>query len=146
MASIIDITTDNLPLDVEAGQEGRLPGGEIIKAYEHPKGGVFWRRSNGHMLPGQPSLARGVGRKRNELAGRFIDDLFKDWKNHGEEVFEDCRKSHPHQYLKVVASLIPKELKVNHDVGDTFITLLKEMSRKREDSLARIVDVTPAKE
>ncbi len=99
MASIINIDIEALPLDVEAGQQGRLPGGEIVKAFSHPKGGVFWRRSNGHMLPGQPSLARGVGRKRNELAGRFIDDLFKDWKGHGEQVFADCRKSHPHMYL-----------------------------------------------
>lgn len=142
----IDIDINNLPQDVEAGQEGRLPGGELVTAHSHPtNGGVIWRRANGHLLPGQ-GLAEGMGRKRKEVAGRFMEDLCEDWQEHGKQVFADCREKHPHMYLKVVASLIPKHTKISHDVGDTFIDLLKEMNRHRKDRQGALVDVTPTEE
>ena len=49
---------------------------------------------------------------RSKLGEEFVQDLLADWKEHGAKVIIDVREDKPDQYLKVVASILPKELNV----------------------------------
>ena len=59
--------------------------------------------------PGNPGRPKG---SRNKLGEAFIQALHADFEEHGVAVIEEVRKDKPHEYLKVVASLLPKELKI----------------------------------
>lgn len=50
---------------------------------------------------------------RNKLGEAFLSDLQADWEEHGIETITRVREEKPDQYLKVVASILPKELNVN---------------------------------
>jgi hypothetical protein len=56
------------------------------------------------------------GRKpgsRNKLGEQFIADLYDDWKEHGVTAIQAVRKDKPDAYLKVIASILPKDVNVN---------------------------------
>ena len=55
---------------------------------------------------------RGKG-SRNKLGEAFLLDMVKDWEKHGVKVIEDVRIDKPDVYLKVVASILPKETNLN---------------------------------
>jgi hypothetical protein len=54
--------------------------------------------------PGRPKGAR------NKLGEAFLADLLANWEKHGVETIEAVRAEKPDQYLKVVASILPREL------------------------------------
>ena len=73
--------------------------------------------------PGQSGNPAGRPRgSRNRLGEAFVDDLFADWKENGSQVIVAVRKADPSTYLRVVASILPKELSVTKatldDVSD----------------------------
>jgi DUF1009 family protein len=72
--------------------------------------------------PGQSGNPGGkpVG-ARNGLNTSFLNALSKDFEAHGAKAIQDCREQDPSAYVKVVASLLPKEV----DLG---INRLEEMS------------------
>lgn len=49
---------------------------------------------------------------RNKLGEQFVADIYADWQKHGVATIELVREKKPDAYLKVVASLLPKELNV----------------------------------
>lgn len=58
----------------------------------------------------------GGGRKkgaRNKLGEAFIQALHDSFEAHGPETIETVRTEKPDQYLKVIASLLPKEMNLN---------------------------------
>lgn len=59
---------------------------------------------------------------RNKLGEAFIKALNEDFEKHGVSAVERVRDEKPDQYLKVIASLLPKEI----DVGENFASALKE--------------------
>lgn len=63
--------------------------------------------------PGQSGnpLGRPKG-ARSKLGEAFLEDMLTDWSAHGKAVIEAVRADKPDQYLKVVASILPKELNV----------------------------------
>lgn len=63
--------------------------------------------------PGQSGNPAGRPRgSRNKLGEAFIQALYDDFTQHGVEVIEKVREDKPDQYLKVVASILPKEFHV----------------------------------
>ena len=57
----------------------------------------------------------GPGRQqgsRNKLGEQFIADLYADWQQHGMAALAAAREQKPADYLKVVASILPKDIKV----------------------------------
>lgn len=50
---------------------------------------------------------------RNALGEAFIEAMQADFEEHGVAVIAAVRMEKPDQYLKVVASILPKELNVN---------------------------------
>jgi hypothetical protein len=60
--------------------------------------------------PGGPGRPKGA---KNRLGERYLCDLEEAWKEHGAEVIRSVIESDPATFLKVVASLVPKELLLN---------------------------------
>jgi hypothetical protein len=57
---------------------------------------------------------------RNKLGEAFVSALHADFQEHGVDVIARVRLEKPDQYLKVVASLLPKEIKIEavNDLSD----------------------------
>ncbi len=51
---------------------------------------------------------------RNRLQGAFINALADDFDKHGKTAIVTMRENDPGGYVRAVASLMPKELKVEH--------------------------------
>jgi hypothetical protein len=49
---------------------------------------------------------------KHRLAESFIAALYADWNEHGVAAIEKVRLERPADYLKIIASIIPKELHV----------------------------------
>jgi hypothetical protein len=61
--------------------------------------------------PGQSGNRKGRPKgARNKLSEDFVADLQADWKAHGVGALERVRKDRPEAYLKVVASLVPRQI------------------------------------
>jgi hypothetical protein len=65
------------------------------------------RKPNGQFLPGVGGRKPG---SRNLLQADFIRTLAEAYQEHGEGALRICAKEDPVQFLKIVASLMPKEL------------------------------------
>jgi hypothetical protein len=68
--------------------------------------------TTGRFLPGNsggPGKPKGA---RNKLGEEFIQALHEDFQSHGVAAIQAVRTERPHEYVKVIASLLPKELKV----------------------------------
>lgn len=60
--------------------------------------------------PGNPGRPKG---SRNKLGEDFIAALHDDFQAHGKAAIVKVRDEKPDQYLKVIASIVPKDLNVN---------------------------------
>lgn len=80
-----------------------------------PRKNAANRREDG--LPvGIPFKVGNQGRPkgaRNKLGEAFIEDMLADWEANGPAVIREVREKKPDAYLKVVASILPKDLNVN---------------------------------
>src|SRR5262245_6372969 len=88
-------------------------------------------------MPPPPSHGRPRG-SRNRLRGGFLADLAADWEAHGAEVIRIVRMEEPATYLKIVASLMPREMTIESvvtDMRDDELDELIEVLRERHDSL-----------
>jgi hypothetical protein len=68
-----------------------------------------------------PLLFLGRGRpkgSRNKLGEAFLGDLYADWVENGVAVIQKVRETCPDVYLKVVASIVPKQLEIERDPFD----------------------------
>ena len=65
--------------------------------------------------PGHQS--RGGRRKgsRDKIETKMLEAIQKDFEEHGEEAIKICRMERPTEYLKLVASLLPKEVEASID-------------------------------
>ena len=62
---------------------------------------------------GNPA-GRGIG-SRNKLNEKFITALHDDFVQHGVKVIETVRENRPEIYLKVIASILPRQLSVRSE-------------------------------
>ena len=72
---------------------------------------------------------------RNKLSEAFLEALHDDFLEHGASVICRVRKDKPEQYLKVIASILPRDLNLN-------VNPIREMSD--EELLERIRDLDRA--
>lgn len=64
--------------------------------------------------PGQSGNPAGRPKgSRNKLGEAFVSALHEDFSEHGVKAIEQVRQEKPDQYLKVIASILPKDLNVN---------------------------------
>lgn len=103
--------------------------------------------------PGQSGNAAGrpIG-SRNRLADAFLQALHTSFEQRGIEAIERVIAEEPAQYLKVIASLMPKELKVanaeldglsDDDVNELVNHVRTE--RVRQDRIQRASEQEPMK-
>ena len=72
-------------------------------------------------LFGPGNRANPAGRpkgSRNKLGEAFIAALHDDFRAHGVQAIETVRTERPHEYLKVVASILPKQIEVKEGAFD----------------------------
>jgi hypothetical protein len=77
-------------------------------------------------VPPPPSHGRPRG-SRNRLRGAFLADLAADWEAHGADVIRIVRIEEPAAYLRIVASLMPRELAFETAAADLKDEELDEM-------------------
>ena len=49
---------------------------------------------------------------RRRLNDAFVRDLIKHWEKHGEKVLDQVARENPGTYIKVMAMLMPREMKI----------------------------------
>jgi hypothetical protein len=73
------------------------------------------RRRDGTFLPGQsPGRPKGA---RNRLQSSFLHALAEDFAEHGAAAIKICRVEEPARYVQIVASLMPRELDIEHQTA-----------------------------
>jgi hypothetical protein len=64
-------------------------------------------------MPKSPGSGRTRGTK-NKLSHKFLSALAADFEEHGEGVIKICRIERPHEYLKLIAGLMPREFEIKN--------------------------------
>jgi hypothetical protein len=85
--------------------------------------------------PGNAGRPKGA---RNKLGEAFIQALHDDFAEHGVAAIATVRAEKPDQYLKVIASLMPKEMTLNFtdDYSETTDDELIERIRELDAAIA----------
>ena len=91
--------------------------------------------------PGEEWTGNDKGRpkgSRNKLGEAFIADVFAKWTEHGAGALDALIERDPGGFVRVVASLMPKEMIVKDELGDVsdeelafFVHTLREMLREQ---------------
>jgi hypothetical protein len=88
----------------------------------HPREHLIAREPNGAFKGGHVSF--GVGRPRggrSKLSEDFVTDLYENWKRNGPAAIQKMYKTAVVDYVKVVASILPKNVNVA-------VSLVEQMS------------------
>jgi hypothetical protein len=86
--------------------------------------------------PGQSGNPSGRPKgARCKLGEAFLDVLLKDFGEHGEKAIQDMRDKNPGDYVKVVASILPKEI----DAGERTMNALEELLARIDGQTRTII-------
>jgi hypothetical protein len=92
---------------------------------------------NGGRKPGQ----------RNKLGEAFIADLRDVWEEMGVDALKRCAQEEPSQFIRVVASLLPRDLNINTTVGvdpqnllTTFRSALAALGNPVPTKMPKVID------
>ena len=99
------------------------------------------RRRDSKFLPGQsPGRPKGA---RNRLQSSFLYALAEDFAEHGADAIKICRIEEPARYVQIVASLMPRELEIEHQTAtsdlddqqlDSLITQIRQQLRAQSET------------
>jgi hypothetical protein len=81
----------------------------MANPHGNPQNLIPFRPGQSGNPSGKPLLAR------NRLSARFLGELANDFDQHGRVAIAACREQSPARYLAIIASLLPKELKLERD-------------------------------
>ena len=82
---------------------------------------VMSEKRTAGLTPFTPESAPRGGRmkgSRNKLGADFVAAMQRDFEQHGEAVIRTVRVERPAEYLKVIASILPKELEITSPLKD----------------------------
>lgn len=80
--------------------------------------------------PGQSGNPAGRPKgSRNKLGEEFIQKLYADFQEHGEAAIVKVRTEKPDAYLKVIAGILPKELKITNESDLTDEQLIERIQQ-----------------
>jgi len=99
-------------------------------------------------LPGRAKTGGRVKGSRNKICARFIDDLHAEWEASGADALKVMAREDPSGFVKVTASILPKELEVTQtqlmEIPDDELTALRDLVKRRIDQRrALLEDVGP---
>jgi hypothetical protein len=105
------------------------------------------RREDHRFKPGN-QIGKGHGRpkgSRATLSEAFLADVQMHWLANGKGVIDRVAEADPSTYLRVVASILPKELNVTVSVLDTMsdddlLTLLQGLRERRRQQQAKVIE------
>lgn len=86
-----------------------------------PRGKPFQKGQSGNPA-GRPMHSR------QRLSEAFITAISEDFEAHGRTTIERMRRMKPDAYVRVVADLLPKNIKVGEGEGEAFVSLWKRIS------------------
>jgi Family of unknown function (DUF5681) len=117
---------------------------ELTNAQQRPA--HLWKPGTSGNPAGRP---RG---SRNKLSDDFVAALYNDFQDHGSAAIAACRAEKPDVYVRVIASLLPKDVNLTtrnlDDLSDDQLmrklAMLTEMARPLLAKLPAMIDVTPA--
>ena len=72
---------------------------------------------------------------RNKLGEGFLTAMLDDFADHGADAIAKVREEDPSTYLRVIASILPKELKLTPPEADMSDEQLDERIRKLAEAL-----------
>lgn len=67
---------------------------------------------------------------RDSITNAFLKDLDKAWRKIGPQAIESAAEQQPALFLKVVASLLPRDVQIS--AADSFLEALKEINAARQ--------------
>jgi hypothetical protein len=68
--------------------------------------------------PGQSGNPSGRPKgSRNKFSEKLLEAFAKDFDQYGEEVIQTVRTERPHEYLRIAASLMPKQMEIEDKRG-----------------------------
>ena len=87
--------------------------------------------------PGQSGNPRGRPKgARSKLSEAFLEALAADFHEHGPEVIQAVRTEKPDVYVKVIASILPRDMNVNvSDLGELSDEALRGRIRDMEATI-----------
>jgi hypothetical protein len=96
--------------------------------------------TTGRFLTGNIGGGRPKG-ARNKLAESFLADVLEEWESHGAVAISDMREKNPGDFVKMVASLLPKEMTLNltNDLSELSDDELLGQIRELHASLAPLL-------
>jgi histidinol dehydrogenase len=86
---------------------------------------------------------------RNKLSEEVICALLRDFREHGQKAIAQVRRKHPAAYLKILALLVPKEMKLEHtnrlasltdEQLDQAIEAIEEMLARQSGEAAKVIE------
>lgn len=87
----------------------------------------------GRFLAGNNGGGRKLG-ARNRLGEAYIEDLRSVWETHGKQALIDCALTEPAQFVRMLASLLPKQIEV-----DATLSVFSELTTA-DEVLAMVAD------
>jgi hypothetical protein len=73
---------------------------------------------------------------RNKLSQAVFDDVCAHWEAHGLKAIEKTCKTNPGLYFRVVASLLPQHVKIEHEYANMSDEQLEQRRREIEAAIA----------
>jgi Family of unknown function (DUF5681) len=118
---------------------------EITKLQQRPA--HLWKPGTSGNPAGRP---RG---SRNKLSDDFVAALYDDFQDHGSAAIAACRVEKPDVYVRVIASLLPRDVSIKvqqlddltHDQLMRKLAVLTEMARPLLARLPAVIDATPVR-
>ena len=102
--------------------------------------------------PGQSGNPKGRPKgSRHKISEAFLGDLMADYQKHGRQTLDRMRKEDPTAYIRMIASLVPKQVEKTPNPLEHFTdeeldqleTYLESIAKKGESRVNRGVDRTP---
>ena len=97
-----------------------------------------------HWKPGQSGNPAGRPKgSRHKLSEDYFKALAEDFENHGKDAIAKMREDRPGDYIRVIASLVPKDLNLNvneydHLTDEQLADRLEQLDRELEPYMRSI--------
>jgi hypothetical protein len=76
----------------------------------------------------------------NELSSKLLNDLYLSFVEHGPAAIEQLRQERPWDYLRIIASLVPKQVEIQTDpfdgISDTDLAAIVALAQSQTAGVA----------